>query len=100
MWGSFLSQLPRRVRDRWEIGGEAAWDTFAGYTRGIFIISATNGFFAAIALWILQVPLSLPPGLLVFIGTFISLLGSPIAIAVASVLALDAGSHLIAIGSN
>lgn len=99
MWGWFLSQLPRRVRDRWEIGGEAAWDTFAGYTRGIFIISATNGFFAAIALWILQVPLALPLGLLVFIGTFIPLIGSPVAMAIATVVALAARGPIIALVS-
>lgn len=99
MWGWFLSQLPRRVRDRWEIGGEAAWDTFAGYTRGIFIISASNGFFAAIALWILQVPLALPLGLLVFIGTFIPLIGSPVAMAIATVVALAARGPIIALVS-
>src|SRR5690625_7862850 len=42
------------------------------------------------ALWILQVPLALPLGLLVFIGTFIPLIGSPIAMAVATVVALAA----------
>ena len=99
MWTWFLMQLPRGMRNRWEIGGEAAWDTFAGYTRGIFIISATNGFFAAIALWILQVPLALPLGLLVFIGTFIPLIGSPIAMAVATVVALAARGPIIALVS-
>lgn len=99
IWTWYLAQLPRRMRERWAIGGEAAWDTFAGYTRGIFIISATNGFFAAIALWILQVPLALPLGLLVFIGTFIPLIGSPIAMAVATVVALAARGPIIALVS-
>lgn len=99
MWGWFLEQLPRGMQSRWQIGGEAAWDTFAGYTRGIFIISATNGFFAAIALWLLQVPLALPLGLLVFIGTFIPLIGSPVAMAIATVVALAARGPIIALVS-
>jgi len=99
MWTWFLQQLPRRLRDRWEIGGEAAWDTFAGYTRGIFIVSASNGLLASIALWLLQVPLALPLGLLVFIGTFIPLIGSPIAMAIATVVALAARGPIIALVS-
>src|SRR5690625_3868482 len=99
MWRWFLDQLPGKARAGWQIGGQAAWDTFAGYTRGIFIVSATNGLLAAIALWILQVPLAFPLGLLVFIGTFIPLIGSPLAMAIATVVALAARGPVIALVS-
>lgn len=99
MWRWFLDELPGKARAGWQIGGQAAWDTFAGYTRGIFIVSATNGLLAAIALWILQVPLAFPLGLLVFIGTFIPLIGSPLAMAIATVVALAARGPVIALVS-
>lgn len=97
IWNWFLLQLPNRTRERWAMAGDAAWGAFAGYTRGIFIVAATNGMFAAIALWILQVPLALPLGLLVFIGTFIPLIGSPLAMAIATVVALAARGPVIAL---
>src|ERR1035437_1897613 len=62
----------------------AGWATFAGYTRGIVIIAATNAALVCIALLILRVPLALPLALLTFFATFIPLIGSPIALFVAT----------------
>lgn len=97
MWNWFLDQVPDKARGKWSDAGDAAWETFSGYTRAIFLVAATNGLFAGIALTILQVPLSAPLGVLVFIGTFIPLIGSPIAMMVAVVVALAANGPLTAV---
>jgi len=88
MWHWFQNQLPSPVRPTWQRCGTAAWHTFAGYTRGIILVSAANAVMVGIALRILGVPLVLPLTILEFVASFIPLAGSPIAMSVATVVAL------------
>jgi predicted PurR-regulated permease PerM len=88
MWTWFQQQLPRRSRATWSLCGRTAWHTFAGYTRGIVLVAAANAAMVGIALEVLRVPLVLPLTLLEFVASFIPLVGSPIAMAVATVVAL------------
>lgn len=80
--------LPAGARPAWDRAGAAAWHAFAGYTRGIFIVAATNAVLVGVALSLLRVPLALPLTLLEFFAAFVPLIGSPIALAVATVVAL------------
>ncbi|MEZ0067337.1 putative PurR-regulated permease PerM [Streptacidiphilus sp. MAP12-20] len=88
MWRWLRDQLPPAVRGRWDRAGRAAWRTFAGYTRGLIIVAAVNAVMVGIALHFLGVPLALPLTVLVFFASFVPLVGSPIALAVATVVAL------------
>lgn len=88
MWAWFELQLPRSSRQTWARCGLTAWHTFAGYTRGIVLVAAANAVMVGIALNVLRVPLVLPLTLLEFVLSFIPLVGSPIAMAVATVVAL------------
>ena len=97
MWVWFLNQLPGRMRPSWYAGGGAAWETFSGYTRGIFLVAASDGMLAAIALLVLGVPLAAPLAVLVFLGAFIPLVGAPLAMVVAMVVALAANGVVNAI---
>ncbi|MFI6447223.1 AI-2E family transporter [Kitasatospora sp. NPDC050543] len=97
IWRWLEGQLPLRARSRWDLAGRAAWRTFAGYTRGIVIVAASNAVLVGIALFLLGVPLALPLTLLEFFASFVPLVGSPIAMAVASVVALAAKGPVIAI---
>ncbi|QPI61543.1 AI-2E family transporter [Streptomyces malaysiensis subsp. malaysiensis] len=96
MWQWFREQLPERARSTWDRGARAAWSTFAGYTRGIIVVAASNAVLVGIALSVLRVPLALPLTLLVFFATFVPLIGSPIALAVATVVALAGRGPAIA----
>jgi predicted PurR-regulated permease PerM len=96
-WHWFQAQLPSTARSWWDRAGRAAWHTFAGYTRGIIIVAATNAMLVGIALFVLGVPLALPLMLLEFFATFIPLIGSPIALAVATVVALAGRGPVIAV---
>ena len=87
MWQWFLGQAPVD-RTRWDAAGRAAWTTFAGYTRGVVIISATNAVLVGIALLVLGIPLAVPLALLVFFAAFVPIIGSAAALAVATVVAL------------
>ncbi|NUU19835.1 AI-2E family transporter [Cellulomonas humilata] len=96
MWTWFLNQLPTRVRESWKTAGGAGWYTFSGYTRGTVIIAVTDGMLAFILLSILRVPLSAPLAVLVFIGAFIPLIGAPLAMVIAMIVALAANGLLSA----
>ncbi|MGY6024749.1 AI-2E family transporter [Streptomyces spinosirectus] len=96
-WLRFQGWLPERARDPWGRAGRAAWRTFAGYTRGIVIVAATNAVLVGIALFVLRVPLALPLTLLEFFAAFVPLVGSPIALGVATVVALASRGPVIAL---
>ncbi|MFD8755386.1 AI-2E family transporter [Kitasatospora sp. NPDC059577] len=97
MWSWAQGQLPARRRTVWDRAGRAAWRTFAGYTRGVLIVAATNAVLVGVALAILGVPLVLPLTVLEFVAALIPLIGSPIALAVASVVALAARGPVVAL---
>ncbi|MFI2612622.1 AI-2E family transporter [Kitasatospora sp. NPDC018619] len=97
MWAWAQRQLPVRSRATWDRAGRAAWLTFAGYTRGVLIVAASNAVLVGIALAVLRVPLVLPLTLLEFVATLVPLVGSPIALAIAAVVALAARGPVIAL---
>ncbi|MFF8731881.1 AI-2E family transporter [Streptomyces sp. NPDC015171] len=99
LWGWTRDQLlPSGARPVWDRAGRAAWRTFAGYTRGIIIVAATNAVLVGVALLVLRVPLALPLTLLEFFAAFVPLVGSPIALGVATVVALAGRGPLTAAG--
>lgn len=79
------------------IAGRAAWRTFTGYTHGIVLVAATNAVLVGLALWLLGVPLAVPLALLEFVAAFVPLIGSPIALAVAAVVALASQGPVVAL---
>ncbi|WP_394365609.1 AI-2E family transporter [Streptomyces sasae] len=89
--------LPAGARPVWDRTGRAAWRTFSGYTRGIIIVAAVNAVLVGIALYVLRVPLALPLTLLEFFAAFIPLVGSPVALGVATVVALAGRGPLTAV---
>ncbi|MER7663138.1 MULTISPECIES: AI-2E family transporter [unclassified Streptomyces] len=95
-WNWFCSQLPAGVRDRVALAGRAGWRTFTGYTHGIVLVAATNAILVGVALFALGVPLAVPLALLEFFAAFVPLIGSPIALAVAAVVALASEGPVIA----
>ncbi len=95
-WAWFCGQLPAGVRTRWDLAGRAAWRTFTGYTHGIVLVAAVNAVLVGVALSLLGVPLAVPLALLEFFAAFVPLIGSPVALAVAAVVALAAEGPLTA----
>ncbi|MFE3601783.1 AI-2E family transporter [Streptomyces sp. NPDC059142] len=95
-WQWFCDQLPAAVRGRVEITGRAAWTTFVGYTHGIVLVAATNAVLVGLALLALGVPLAFPLALLEFFATFVPLVGSPVALAIAAVVALALKGPVVA----
>ncbi|WP_308009999.1 AI-2E family transporter [Isoptericola luteus] len=88
MWAWFVGQLPLQHRERWHTAAGAGWYSFSGYARGTVIIAFVDGVLAFVLLTILGVPLAAPLAVLVFIGAFIPLIGAPLAMIIAAVVAL------------
>lgn len=88
IWGWLMSWTPVQLREHIDISGRIAWDSIAGYTRGIVVIALMDGLLVYIGLLILQVPLAPALAALVFLGAFIPVIGAPIATFFAAVVAL------------
>ncbi|GAB6937548.1 AI-2E family transporter [Isoptericola variabilis] len=97
MWRWFLGQIPEEHRSRWQAAAGAGWYSFSGYARGTVIIAFVDGVLAFILLTILGVPLAAPLAVLVFIGAFIPLIGAPLAMIIAAVVALAANGFVTAL---
>jgi predicted PurR-regulated permease PerM len=97
IWEWIVGLFPARQRGRIDGVGQVAWGSFAGYTRGIVVVAFVNAVLVLIGLLVLQVPLAFPLALLVFLFSFIPLIGAPIATAIAAVVALAARGPWIAL---
>lgn len=88
IWAWIVGLFPANARDRVVGAGLQAWDRLAGFVRGTFIIAVIHAVVAAVALSIMRVPLVAPLTLLVFLGSFLPIVGSIIfgALAVAITL--------------
>ena len=90
MWQWFLAQLPHGSRPAWRTAGEIAWSRFKGYTLGSVLAAVIVGSLAYVVLLVLGVPFAVPLAVLVFVGTFVPLIGAPAAMVVAALVALSA----------
>lgn len=97
IWNWIIGVFPQRIHSRLDGSGQVAWRAFAGYTRGIIIVAISNSILVCILLLVLGVPLALPLAILVFFGTFIPLIGAPIAMVIAAIVALAAKGPIIAL---
>ncbi|MFJ9696285.1 AI-2E family transporter [Kitasatospora sp. NPDC101183] len=97
MWSWAQHQFPARARPALDRAGRAAWRAFAGYTRGVLLVAAINAVLVAVALAVLGVPLVLPLTVLEFVAALVPLVGSPVALAVAALVALAARGPVVAL---
>lgn len=97
MWGWIRDQLPERAREATARVGHRAWETFEGYVRGTILVALSNALMVTLILILLRVPLALPLGLLVFISSFVPLVGGPIAVAAAALVTLASRGPFIAL---
>ncbi len=88
IWSWFVRLFPQAARDRLDFAGRAGWGTFGGYMRGQFLIALFHGVSTTVLLLILQVPLAAALGVLIFIGSFIPLLGLTVTGALAVAISL------------
>ncbi|MDT4938944.1 MAG: putative heme transporter [Pseudonocardiales bacterium] len=75
VWAWVLSLFPKAAQRRMDVAGRVGWGTFGGYMRGQLLIALFHAVSITIVLLILQVPLAAALGVLIFLGSFIPLIG-------------------------
>ena len=76
VWSWVVGMLPRGRRVTAHEAGAQAWQRLAGWVRGTVLIGVIHGVVVAVALLALQVPLVAPLAVLVFLGSFIPIVGA------------------------
>jgi predicted PurR-regulated permease PerM len=76
IWGWVVGLLPRRSREKVHQAGRRGLVTLGGYTRTQILVALVDAAGIGIGAAILGVPLALPLAALVFIGSFIPIVGA------------------------
>jgi putative heme transporter len=88
IWQWVLGWFPRQAHDRIDRAGHVGWRTLGGYMRGQLLIALFHGVSIMIVLFVLGVPLAPALGVLIFLGSFVPLVGLTVTGALCTVVAL------------
>jgi predicted PurR-regulated permease PerM len=88
IWTWLLGLAPRRARPRINGAAEQAWHTLGGYVRATVLVAFVDAFGIGAGLLILGVPLAIPLTALVFLASFIPIIGALLSGIVAILVAL------------
>jgi len=97
LWIPIVRLFPKRARDDIDRAGTAAWATLAAYTKTSVFVALVQAIGTAIAVWLLGIPLVIPIAILVFLGSFIPMIGTLITGAVVILVALVDGGWATAL---
>jgi predicted PurR-regulated permease PerM len=75
IWHWVLRLFPRQAQPGLDRAGRAGWHSLGGYMRGQLLIALFHGISVFFVLLILRVPLSAALAVLIFLGSFIPLVG-------------------------
>jgi putative heme transporter len=75
VWDWVLGLFPARAQRRIDMAGRVGWRTFGGYMRGQLLIALFHGISITIVLVVLRIPLAAALGVLIFLGSFVPLVG-------------------------
>jgi putative heme transporter len=97
IWEFFLRPFSGHQLARGHRIGRIAVRTLGGYVRGTAVIAFVDAAAIGIGLAILQVPLALPLAVIVFLFSFIPIVGATVAGALAALIALVASGPITAL---
>ncbi|MFC7861959.1 AI-2E family transporter [Arthrobacter koreensis] len=97
IWAFILRWFRGERRDKAALAGARSMEVLGGYVRGTAIVAAVDAICIGAALFILGVPLALPLSVIVFVGSFIPLVGATAAGTLAALIALVANGPLVAL---
>jgi putative heme transporter len=83
-----VAQLPDSMKEPAAAAVAAGWDTVTRYVRGTLIVAAIDALGIGVALAVIGVPLALPLGLLVLVGSAVPYVGATVTGTVAALVAL------------
>ena len=97
IWEFCVRFFPRRAQPAVDGAGRRSWHSLGNYVRIQVLVAAVDAVGIGAGAAIIQVPLALPLGVLVFVGSFIPVVGALVTGAVAVLLALVANGWVNAL---
>jgi len=97
IWAWVVRLFPRSARERADGAGRKAWVSLTAFVRATVLVALVDAVGIAIIALILRIPLAIPIGVLVFLSSFIPVVGAVVSGAVAVLVALVAQGPLIAL---
>lgn len=76
IWAWLVGLFPVSAHSRVRAAGREAWSRLSGYVRGTFLVGCFHGVVVAVTLTAIGAPLIAPLALLVFIGSFLPIIGA------------------------
>ncbi|HEY8790092.1 MAG TPA: AI-2E family transporter [Actinopolymorphaceae bacterium] len=97
IWAWFVRLFPRTARISVDSSGRKGWVSLTAYVRATILVAFTDAVGITIVALILRVPLAPAIGVIVFLGSFIPVVGALLSGVVAVLLALVAHGPVIAL---
>ncbi|MEU7905695.1 AI-2E family transporter [Actinoplanes sp. NPDC049118] len=97
IWQFLCRLLPRPARIPAARAGHYSWHTLSSYVRATVLVAFIDAVGIGIGLAVLRVPLALPLAALVFLGSFIPVIGATLSGAVAVLVALVTRGPIVAL---
>ncbi len=88
IWRWTLKLFPRISRPAVHVAATNGWSTVINYARTQLLVATIDAIGIAVGAWLLNVPLAIPIGVLVFLGSFVPFVGAVLTGALAVFLAL------------
>ncbi|WP_393072116.1 AI-2E family transporter [Streptomyces sp. LN704] len=88
IWEWTLKLVPAEARPGVASAGPRAWRTLTAYARGTMIVAFIDALFIGVGIYFLGVPLAVPIGVVIFLSSFVPLVGAVASGAIAVVVAL------------
>lgn len=97
IWTWSVNLLPDEAVERADRAGQHAWVTLRRYTQTTVFVAFADAVGIGLAAWILGVPLALPIAIIVFLFSFVPMVGATLSGAIASLVALVDGGWTTAL---
>jgi predicted PurR-regulated permease PerM len=97
IWRWTVRVFPKRARPAVDSAGRAGWRTLGNYVRTQILVASIDAVGIGLGAFFLGVPLAIPVAVLVFLGSFVPIVGAVVTGAVAVFLALVYNGPVIAL---
>ncbi|PPI57052.1 AI-2E family transporter [Rathayibacter sp. TRS19] len=97
IWSWVVRLFPRRARGAVDGAGRAGWVTLTNFVKVQILVAFVDAVGIGLGSFLLGVPLAIPIGVLVFLGSFVPVIGAVVTGALAVFIALVYNGPLIAL---
>ncbi len=97
IWRWIVRLWPRKARSAIDGAGRAGWSTLTNYARTQILVASIDAFGIGLGAALLGVPLAIPIAVLVFLGSFVPIVGAVVTGTIAAFIALVYNGWFIAL---